>query len=72
MTIAMLRSAPAGDIASVRQLVFHSVFGEDTSNMQSVRDMEIRLLRATAAPVRNVQQMPNASSHGSHVIPEEE
>jgi hypothetical protein len=72
MTIAMLRSVPAGDIASVRRLVFHSVFGEDTSNMQSVRDMEIRLLRATAAPVRNVQQMPNASSHGSHVIPEEE
>lgn len=70
ITVAKMRSAPQEDVASVRQLVFQAMYGEhDDSVMQSVRDVEIRLLEASAALLRN-GIVPRPLS--SHVIPQED
>jgi hypothetical protein len=69
ITVVMMRSAPE-DVTSTRQLVFQAVFGEhDVSAMQSVRDVEIRILEASTTLSRN-GIMPRTLS--SHVIPQEE
>jgi hypothetical protein len=72
ITVAMMRSVPEQDVTAVRQRVFHSVYGEhDMSAMQSVRDVESRLVRASTANPRNGHQVVPRPLSG-HVIPQEE
>lgn len=69
MTVAMLTSVPEEDMASVRQMVFRSVFGEqDRLSWQSVREVERRLLRLSS---RNGHRVPPRTPL-AHVIPQDE
>lgn len=70
ITVAMLRSVPEEDMASVRQMVFRSVFGEhDELSWQAVQEVERRLLRLSS---RNGHRVPPRTPLSAHVIPQED